>query len=47
MTFLSMGPNSLKCTTKDKKDLVLNGVLFYPILWSPSILMYQNVSNIW
>jgi hypothetical protein len=25
------GPNSLRCTTKDKKDLVFNGVLFYLI----------------
>jgi hypothetical protein len=41
-----LGPNSLRCTTKDKKDLILNGVLFCPIFWSPSILMSQNVSNI-
>jgi hypothetical protein len=42
----NLGPNSLRCTTKDKKDLVLNGILFYLIFWFPSILMNQNVSNI-
>ncbi len=26
-----LGPNFLRCTTKDKRDLVFNGVLFCPI----------------
>jgi hypothetical protein len=25
---MSQGPNSLRCTNEDKKDLVLNGVFF-------------------
>jgi hypothetical protein len=41
-----LGPNFVRCTTKDKKDKVFNGVLFCPIFWSPSILMNQNLSNI-
>jgi len=35
------GPNFLRCTIKDKKDLVFNGVLFCLIL----IPMNQNVLN--
>ncbi len=28
---IEVGPNFLRCTTKDKKDLVFNEVLFCPI----------------
>jgi 2-phosphoglycerate kinase len=39
---LPLGPNSLRCATKDKKDVVLNGVFFCPIFLFTSILMNQN-----
>jgi len=40
------GSNFLRCTTKDKNDLIFNGIFFCSIFWSPSILMNQNVSSI-
>ncbi len=32
---IQCGENPLRCTTHDKKGLVLTIVLFYPIFWSP------------
>jgi hypothetical protein len=36
---MSQSPNSLRCTIKDKRDLVFYGAHFCPIFWSPWILM--------
>jgi hypothetical protein len=33
--FYSMGEKSLRCTTHNKKGLLLIAVIFYPVFWSP------------
>jgi hypothetical protein len=40
------GENPLRCTTQDKKGLVLTTILFYLIFWSPQKIMNQKLLKI-